>query len=210
MPQTHDLLAFAAIALGMVISPGPNMIYLISRSIAQGRLAGFISLFGVILGFVFYLCCAAFSITTLLLTIPFAYDTLRLAGAAYLLYLAWQTVHPGGRLPFQLRTLPNDSLRKLFLMGFLTNLLNPKIAVMYLSLLPQFIHPENGHILPQFLSLGGLQILISFCVNALIVLGATTVAGVLIRRPRLALAQRWLMGTVLSVFAVKILRESRP
>src|SRR5690606_26578030 len=131
------LLTFAAIALGMVLTPGPNMIYLISRSIAQGRIAGLISLGGVALGFVFYMLCAAFGITALVMAVPFAYDAIRIAGALYLVWLAWQAVRPGGSSPFEVRSLPRDGPRKLFLMGFLTNLLNPKIAVKYLSLLPQ-------------------------------------------------------------------------
>ena len=97
-------------------------------------MAGLISLGGVALGFVFYMLCAALGITALLMTVPFAYDALRIGGALYLLYLAWQALKPGGRSPFAVRDLPQDSPRKLFTMGFLTNLLNPKVAVMYLSL----------------------------------------------------------------------------
>ncbi|NIE81592.1 LysE family translocator [Asaia sp. As-1742] len=129
MPELESLLTFAAIALGMVLTRGPNMVYLISRSICQGRTAGLISLGGVALGFVFYMLCAAFGITALVLAVPYAYDTIRIAGALYLLWLAWQAVRPGGRSPFQVEDLPKDSPSKLTLIGFLTNLLNPKIAV---------------------------------------------------------------------------------
>ena len=87
----------------MVLTPGPNMIYLISRSITQGPQAGIVSLGGVALGFVFYMLCAAFGITALLFAVPYAYDALRLAGAAYLLWLAWQAVKPNGRSPFQVQ-----------------------------------------------------------------------------------------------------------
>src|SRR5436190_8220295 len=153
MPELSSLITFGFIALGMVLTPGPNMIYLVSRSISQGRVAGFISLGGVALGFVFYIVCAAFGITALVLAVPYAYDALRFGGAAYLLYLAWQAVKPGGRSPFQIRDLPKDSPKKLFTMGFVTNLLNPKIAVMYLSLLPQFISPDHGSVLAQSLML---------------------------------------------------------
>ena len=90
MPEISHLIAFAAVALAMVLSPGPNMIYLVSRTICQGRGAGMISLGGVALGFVFYMFCAAFGITAFVLAVPFAYDALRFAGAAYLLWLAWQ------------------------------------------------------------------------------------------------------------------------
>ncbi|KAG1274419.1 hypothetical protein G6F65_010474 [Rhizopus arrhizus] len=108
MPATSDLLAFALISLGMVLTPGPNMIYLVSRSICQGRRAGLISLGGVALGFVFYMLCAALGITALLMTVPLAYDALRIGGALYLLYLAWQALKPGGRSPFAVRDLPPD------------------------------------------------------------------------------------------------------
>src|ERR1700754_891963 len=112
MPTTTTILAFALVSLGMVLTPGPNMIYLISRSITQGWGAGLISLGGVALGFVFYMLCAAFGITALVFAVPFAYDALRFAGAAYLFYLAWQTLKPKGRSPFQVKNLPPDGPRK--------------------------------------------------------------------------------------------------
>jgi threonine/homoserine/homoserine lactone efflux protein len=185
------------------------MVYLISRSISQGRTAGLISLGGVALGFVFYMLCAAFGITALVLAVPYAYDTIRIAGALYLLWLAWQAVRPGGRSPFQVKDLPMDSARKLFLMGFLTNLLNPKIAVMYLSLLPQFIDPGHGSVLGQALVLGATQIAISVLVNAVIALSAGSLAMFLTRHPSFAMVQRWIMGTVLAALAVRMATEAR-
>ena len=209
MPEPSNLLAFALISLGMVLTPGPNMIYLISRSICQGRGAGLISLAGVAMGFVFYMLCAALGITALVMAVPFAYDALRIGGALYLLYLAWQALRPGGRSPFQVRDLPADSPRRLFMMGFLTNLLNPKIAVMYLSLMPQFIEPGHGSVLLQSLVLGGTQIAISVTVNALIAVMAGSIAVFLAGRPVWQQVQRWLMGTVLAALAVRMLAEGR-
>ena len=209
MPDTASLIAFAAIALGMVLTPGPNMVYLVSRSISQGRMAGLISLGGVALGFVFYMLCAAFGITALIMAVPYAYDTLRLMGALYLLYLAWQALRPGGRSVFELRELPKDSPRRLFAMGFLTNLLNPKIAVMYLSLLPQFIRADQGSVLAQSLVQGSTQIAISVSVNALIALAAGSVAVFLAGRPAWLKWQRWLMGTVLAALALRLVTEAR-
>ncbi|MEK9212853.1 LysE family translocator [Sphingomonas sp. 2378] len=203
------MLTFAAIALGMALTPGPNMVYLISRSICQGRTAGLISLGGVALGFVFYMLCAAFGITALVLAVPYAYDAVRIVGALYLIWLAWQAVRPGGRSPFQVRDLPVDSPRKLFLMGFLTNLLNPKIAVMYLSLLPQFIDPARGSVLGQALVLGSVQIILSVGINALIAVSAASIAIFLTQRPTFALIQRWVMGTVLAALAVRMATEAR-
>src|SRR5712675_2418509 len=209
MPQASSLLAFALISLGLVLTPGPNMIYLISRSITQGRAAGLVSLCGVALGFVFYMLCAAFGVTALLFAVPYAYDALRLGGALYLLWLAWQVLKPNGRSPFQVRELPADSPRKLFAMGFVTNLLNPKIAMLYLALLPQFIDPARGSVLTQSLALGSIQIAISVSVNAMIALAAGSIALFLGARPTWLLLQRWLMGTVLAGLALRMAFEAK-
>jgi threonine/homoserine/homoserine lactone efflux protein len=209
MPDTTQLAAFALICLGMVVTPGPNMIYLISRSIAQGRMAGLISLGGVALGFVVYMLSAAFGITALLFAVPYAYDALRIGGALYLMWLAWQALRPGGRSPFQVRNLPHDRPRKLFGMGFLTSLLNPKIAMLYLALLPQFIDPAAGSVLAQSVLLGSMQIAISLSVNALIAIAAGSIAVFLRTRPFWSLVQRWLMGTMLAGFALRMALEGR-
>jgi threonine/homoserine/homoserine lactone efflux protein len=145
----------------------------------------------------------------LLIAVPFAYDALRFGGALYLLYLAWQAVKPGGRSPFQVRDLPIDSPRKLFTMGFVTNLLNPKIAVLYLSLLPQFIDPSNGSVLGQSLVFGIVQIMLSITVNSTVAMTAGSIALFLARKPAWLLMQRWLMGTVLAGLAVRMATEAR-
>jgi threonine/homoserine/homoserine lactone efflux protein len=209
MPEPTTLLAFALIVVGMVLTPGPNMIYLISRSLSQGPTAGLISLGGVALGFVFYALAAAFGITAIVFAVPYAYDVLRFCGALYLLWLAWQAIRPGGRSPFQVRELRPDSPRKLFLMGFMTNLLNPKIAVLYLSLLPQFVDPDRGSVLAQLLTLGAVQIVISVAGNATIALTAGSVSAFLAGRPVWVLVQRWLMGLVLVGLAVRMVTEAR-
>lgn len=209
MPELKNLLTFALIALGMVLTPGPNMIYVVSRSVTQGSVAGLISVAGVALGFIFYMLCAAFGITAIVFAIPYAYDALRLVGAGYLLFLAWQAVKRDGRSPFEIRDLAIDRPQKLFLMGFLTNLLNPKIALLYLSLLPQFIDLSIGSIFLQSLCLGMTQIIISVSVNAFIALTAGSVAMFLKTRPIWARVQRWIMGTVLAGLAVKMAMESR-
>ncbi|MFN3523463.1 MAG: LysE family translocator [Phenylobacterium sp.] len=209
MTALSNHLAFAAVALGMVLTPGPNMAYLVSRSICQGRAAGLISLGGVALAFVVYVFAAALGITALVFAVPLAYDALRIAGACYLGWLAWQALKPGGRSPFQVRELKPDSPRRLFAMGFLTNLLNPKAAVLYLSLLPQFIRPQAGGVLMQSLALGFTQIAISVAVNALIVLAAGSIAAFLAGRPFWAAVQRWIMGTVLAGLAVRMATEAR-
>ncbi|WP_267421400.1 LysE family translocator [Methylobacterium sp. GC_Met_2] len=208
MPDLGNYLAFALISLGMALTPGPNMAYLISRSIAQGRTAGLISLGGILAGHIVYMVCAALGLTALLIAIPYAYNAVRLAGAFYLLYLAWQAVRPNGRSPFKVHALPKDSPRKLFVMGLLTNLLNPKIAVLYLSLLPQFIDPANGSVLAQALVFCGTQLAVSVGMNAIFVVSAGTIAVFFIQRPLWSTVQRWLMGTVLAALAIRMAAEA--
>lgn len=209
LPTTSTLIAFALVCLGLALTPGPNMIYLVSRSICHGRSAALISLCGTGLGFLVYMLAAALGITALLFAVPLAYDGLRITGAVYLLYLAWQALRPGGRSPFQVRNLPMDSPRKLIAMGFFTNLFNPKVAMLYLSLLPQFIDPARGSVLTQSLVLGALQIVIGVSINALIATAAGTIAGFLGTRPAWMLVQRWLMGTVLAGLGLRMVFESR-
>lgn len=209
MVPLNDLLLFAGAALLMVLTPGPNMIYLISRSICQGRKAGVISLLGVILGFLVHMFAAALGITALFLAIPVAYDLLKWAGAVYLLYLAWQTVRPGARSPFEARQLTADPPSRLLLMGFLTNVLNPKIAVFYLSIFPQFVSPEHGSVFQQSILLGLTQISVSFTVNLVIALFAGSLSAWLVGRPRWLETQRYVMGSVLAGLAVRLVSEQR-
>ena len=204
-----SLIGFALVALGMVLTPGPNMIYLVSRSVCQGPRAGLISLAGIALGFVVYMLCAAFGLTAIALAVPFAYDALRIAGALYLVWLAWQAVRPRGRSPFRVRGLSADRPFRLLTTGLMTALLNPKIAVLYMTLLPQFIAPERGSVLRQALMLGSTQIAVSVTVNTLITLSAGSIAAFLARKPGWAVVQRWLMATVLGGLAIRMATEAQ-
>lgn len=209
MPEAKTWIAFTLVCLGMALTPGPNMLYLVSRSICQGRWAGIVSLVGTAAGFVVYLVCAALGITALLMAAPIAYDILRFGGALYLAWLAWQAIRPGGASPFQVRALPKDSPAKLITMGFVTNILNPKAAMLYLSLLPQFIRPEHGGVFTQSLALGLTQITVSLTINGIICLMAGGIATFLAARPSFAVIQRWLMATVLGGLAVRMATEAR-
>ena len=209
MISLSSWLAFATVALAMVLTPGPNMAYLMSRSICQGREAGMISLGGIATGFGVYVLLTSLGITALFLAVPFAYDALRLAGAGYLAWLAWNALRPGGVSPLQARSLAIDPPHRLFGMGFLTSVLNPKIAMLYLSLFPQFIDPARGSVLAQSLQLGVTQIVISVSVNSIIVFTAGSLAVFLSSRPLWARAQRWIMGTVLGFLAVRMAFDSR-
>ncbi|WP_413803737.1 LysE family translocator [Streptomyces iranensis] len=204
MIELSGVLGVTVVALGMVLTPGPNMIYLVSRSITQGRRAGMISLGGVALGFMLYLVATNVGLSVVFLAVPELYVAVKLAGAAYLGYLAWKALKPGGISVFDPQNVPHDSPRRLFTMGLMPNLLNPKIAIMYLSLIPQFIDMDKGHVLLQGLTLGSVQIVVSVAVNLTIVLAAGAIALFLSRRPSWLSVQRYVMGTVLGALAISL------
>lgn len=204
MIPLSDLLVFIIAAFGLVITPGPNMIYLISRSISQGKQAGMISLAGVIVGFLFHVIMVSFGLTAILMAVPFAYSLLKWLGVCYLLYLAWNAIKPGSKSFFETTTLEDDSNFKLFQMGFLTNVLNPKIAVFYMSFFPQFIKPEYGNVLLQNFQLGFTQMTVSFTVNFMIVMFASKIAFWFGSRPTWIKIQKWFMAGILSSLALKL------
>ena len=209
MIPASELAWFALAALIMVLTPGPNMIYLVSRSLSQGRRAGVTSLFGVAAGFLMHMFAAAAGLTAVFMAVPVAYELLRWLGAAYLLWLAWQAIRPGARSPFEVRPMATDSPGRLFFMGFMTNALNPKIAMFYLSVFPQFVRPGHGSVFAQSVVLGCTQIAVSLAVNFLIILAAARLAAWFARNPLWQAVQRWFMGLVLGGLAVRLALEER-
>lgn len=209
MISLQSFAIFVAAALVLAITPGPNMIYLVSRSLCQGRTAGIMSWAGVVLGLSVHMLSAAVGLTALFMAIPIGYELLKIAGALYLAWMAWQAVRPGARSPFEARDLPPETPRKLFTMGLLTSILNPKVAVFYLSVLPQFVDPAQGSVLTQSLLLGATQVSIGASVNLLVTLTAARIAAWLARHPLWMAVQRYVMGLVLGALAVKLLGQQR-
>jgi threonine/homoserine/homoserine lactone efflux protein len=204
MVSLASLIGVAAVSLGMVLTPGPNMMYLVSRSITQGRRAGLVSLGGVAIGFLIYLTATNLGLSVLFVEVPELYLAIKIAGACYLGWMAWKALRPGGVSVFRPVELAPDSPRRLFLMGLMTNLLNPKAAVLYLTLIPQFVKPSLGHVAVQGFLLGAVQIAISLSVNLMILLAAGSIAVFLARRPTWLKMQRYFMGTVLGLLAIKL------
>jgi threonine/homoserine/homoserine lactone efflux protein len=207
LPSADILLVFAALSLGLAVTPGPNMVYLVSRSLAQGTGAGMVSLAGCQAGSLAIMLCAAAGITAALLAIPYAWDALRLGGAAYLLWLAWQSVRPGGQPVFAPRPMPREPAVRLFSVGFATAALNPKVALFYMAVLPPFIDPGRGDAFLQAAVLGAVQVAICTGFDALLVFGAASVARFLGTRPGWMAVQRWVLGAALGLLAVKLASE---
>jgi threonine/homoserine/homoserine lactone efflux protein len=211
MVSSGAVVGILVLALVLVLTPGPNMMYLVSRTLTQGRRAGVISLAGVAVGFLVYLTATNLGLAAVFVAVPELYLSVRIAGAAYLLWLAYKTLRPGGVSVFEPAADPRagvDSPRRLFAMGLMTNLLNPKVAVLYLSLIPQFERPARGHLVWQGFELGLLQITVALIGNLTILVTAAAIARGLRRRPTWLRMQRYVMGTVLGALAIKLLTDS--
>ncbi|MGL1886764.1 MAG: LysE family translocator [Reichenbachiella sp.] len=204
MIPINDLLLFGLASLIMVLSPGPNMIYLISRSLSQGKKAGVVSLIGVMCGFLFHILMVSFGLTAILFAVPYAFIVVKFLGVGYLLYLAYKTVTSENKIFDAEQNLKIDKPLKLFNIGLMTNVLNPKMAVFYLSFFPQFIVPEYGSILSQSFQLGIIQIVISFSINFLIVISAAKMANWFSKKPIWLRIQKWFMASILTGLAVKM------
>lgn len=209
MPSLDNFLLFLAASVLLVLTPGPNLLYLISRTLCQGRAAGLVSLAGTTTGFLVHILAAALGLSAVFVAVPVAYDALRWAGAAYLVYLAWDAVRPGSGGVFAPRELPAAGPGRLFRMGLLTSILNPKVALFYLALFPQFVEPARGSVLTQSLVLGATQIVVAVIGDTLFVLAAAAVARWLAERPSWATVQRWVQGGVFVAIAAKLALDDR-
>jgi threonine/homoserine/homoserine lactone efflux protein len=171
----HTWLLFCAACAALVATPGPNVAYLVSRSVAQGRAAGFASLAGTFSGSGLHVVAAALGLSALLLGVPLAYQGVRWAGAIYLACLAWATwsstqdTHDSNAHPVRL------ARGHLFRQGFLTGVLNPKVAAFQLAFFPQFLSPSRGSLLAQSLVLGATQLAIALVGDSLWILAAAGV-----------------------------------
>jgi len=195
--------AVGLVSLGLVVTPGPNMMYLVARSLGQGLRAGMTSLAGVVAAFACYLGLTAAGLSVVFATVPALYLVVKVLGAAYHAWLAWGVLR-GRRSVLSSHDVAPDSPRRLMAMGFLTCILNPKIALMYAALLPQFVDTERGSTGQQIVLLGLVQIVVATTVNAGWVLLAGRIRSTLQQRPAAERATRYVVGLLLGGFAVHL------
>jgi threonine/homoserine/homoserine lactone efflux protein len=209
MPSLESLALFAAASVLLALTPGPNLLYLVSRTLCQGRRAGIVSLAGTSLGFFVHLIAAALGLSAVFLAVPLLYDLVRYAGAAYLLWLAWGALRQKSGDLFAPRDLPQESPARLFRVGLATSILNPKVALFYLALLPQFVDASRGSVFGQSVLLGLVQIAIGIASDLCFVLAAAHAARWLARRPLWSAVQRWILGGVFAAIACKLAFDAR-
>jgi threonine/homoserine/homoserine lactone efflux protein len=211
LPEFMDsskLALFVLATAGLAFLPGPNTTLTISRSISQGRLAGVKVLLGIEAGFLVHLIAVSTGFTALLVAVPAAYTAMRTAGCAYLLYIAYRII----RTPNTWRidsSLARESTRRLVASGFLSNVLNPKAAMFYLSVFPQFLTPGSSSILSQILTLGVVHIVVSSACNLIYIMASGSLALVVRKHPIWERCQRWLFGTLIGFFALEVLLPRR-
>jgi threonine/homoserine/homoserine lactone efflux protein len=209
MPSLDDLALFAVASALLALTPGPNLLYLVSRTLCQGRRAGIVSLAGTSLGFLAHVLAAALGLSVMFVSVPLLYDVVRYAGAGYLLWLAWTAIRQRGAGIFESASLPEESPARLFRVGLVTSILNPKLALFYLALLPQFVEPSRGSVFAQSMVLGLIQIVIGVVSDLAFVLAAARIAGWLARRPVWSAIQRWILGGVFAAIALRLALEER-
>jgi threonine/homoserine/homoserine lactone efflux protein len=202
-------LLFCLACVALVATPGPSIVYLVSRTLAQGRAAGFVSLFGTSTGFAVHALAAAFGLSALLAAVPIAYDAVRWLGAAYLAWLAVATWR--ARNDVAPDAAPADlPVAQLFRQGLLTALLNPKVALFQLAFFPQFVTPADGSVLVQSLLLAATQLAIVVAGDSLFVMAAASVRRWFSLRPGWGRWTRRALAGVFAALAARLVWQDRP
>jgi threonine/homoserine/homoserine lactone efflux protein len=198
-----SLLLFMLATLTLNVTPGPDMLYVIARSVSQGRPAGIVSALGIAGGCVVHTLAVAFGLAGVMLAVPMAYEIVRYAGAAYLVYLGLRTLLNRREATAEAAIMP-DSLTAIFLQGVLTNVLNPKVALFFLAFLPQFTDASRGSVAAQIVFLGALFITSGTIVNVAVALAASY-TGVRLRRHRGSPPIfRWITGSVFLGLGIRL------
>jgi threonine/homoserine/homoserine lactone efflux protein len=211
MPSNHSILLFMIAALALNLSPGPSILYILSRSIAQGRAAGLVSVLGLATATLTHAAAMALGLSAILLYSPLAFAVVKYLGAAYLIYLGIGALFSRGAFATAAaRRAAPLSLGAVYRQGVVTDLLNPKVALFFVSFLPQFVDPVAGSPTLQILFFGLLFHVTGVPVNLVVALVGGRFATLLARRPGWARIQNWIAGTVLVGLGLRLaLSEQR-
>ncbi|MCL6264079.1 LysE family translocator [Craterilacuibacter sp. RT1T] len=199
---------FLAACLVLAATPGPDMLLISSRSLSQGPAAGFVTLLGIQLGTYCHALAVALGLSQLVLAVPLAFEVVKLSGAAYLLFLAYKAIRAPAAAGAGRCEAARYGLPRLFAQGLLTNLLNPKMALFMLALLPQFLSFSDGYVVGQALLLTSLLNGVGLVVNGVVIL----LAGRLRQRFAASSGRRWpqyLLGSVFATLALRLALSER-
>ena len=177
-------LDFLITTLIVVVSPGTGVLYTLAAGLSRGPRASIVAAFGCTLGIVPHMAAAVLGLAALLHTSALAFHTLKYAGVAYLLYMAWQTLKEHGTLRIETENSPRSNAR-VIVQAILINILNPKLSIFFFAFLPQFVDVRETHPLPRMLELSGIFMALTFIVFVLYGLFAAAVRNQIISRPRI-------------------------
>ena len=194
MPDLSALLLFAAASFAIAIVPGPAVLYIVARSVNQGRLAGIVSMLGIEFGNFFHIAAAAFGLSALLMSSAIAFSIVKYLGAAYLIYLGIRTLLTRDEVQPD-RPVKSDSLKRIFFQGVVVNIFNPKAALFYFAFLPQFVDSSKSTV-PQILILVCLFVAIATLSDGLYALIAGSIGQLLRGNLCFLRAQRYFSGSV--------------
>lgn len=195
MPDLSTLTVFVIAASVLLITPGPAVLYIVTRSIDQGRIAGIVSVLGIAVGTLFHIAAAAFGLSTLLVSSAFAFNLVKYAGAAYLIYIGVRKLIVREELQAQ-STKTNKKLSRIFYEGIFVNLLNPKTGLFFFAFLPQFVNVHRGNVTSQILVLGLIFIIMGVTSDGLYAVLSGSLGHWLKGNLRFLRAQRYFAGTV--------------
>ncbi|MBD0380775.1 LysE family translocator [Paenibacillus sedimenti] len=190
------------------ITPGSDTLYILGRSLAQGRAAGMMSVFGIISGAIVHTVLAAYGLSLILMKSALAFQLIKWIGAAYLIYMGIKALRSKSDAS-GMKQMERTANRKIYMQGFLTNLLNPKVALFYLAFLPQFVSADNSYGAIPFLILGLTFITTGTLWCCLIVLG-TELASRRLRSGSMAKYLNKLTGIIFIALGIKLLRTVKP
>ena len=203
MLDTSSLAVFVVASLALLLLPGPAVLYIVARSVSQGRVSGFVSAFGVALGSLVHVIAAAMGLSALLLSSVMAFTIVKYLGAIYLIYLGIMTLRSPEK-SFADTSIENKSLGKIFRQGIVVNILNPKTALFFFAFLPQFVTPDASPIALQILLLGGIFISLGIITDSLYAFGAGTLGSWLKEAPAFPKVQKYLSGTIYILLGLMI------
>ena len=203
VPDLPVLAAFVVASVVLGITPGPDMTFFLSKTVAQSRAAGFTAFSGASVGIFIHSVLVAAGLSAVLAASATAFMLLKFVGAAYLAYLAYDAVRHGSSLSLDRKAKP-ETLRSIFLKGLLVNLLNPKVIIFFVTFLPQFVSADDPHAAAKMLFLGLTFMLVNIPVCSTFILAADRIALLLKGSSRAARFVDWLFAGVLGAFAMRL------
>ena len=195
MPEPSTLAVFVLAAVALLVTPGPAVLYIVARSVEQGRWAGLVSALGVHVGTLVHVAAAALGLSALLVSSALAFDIVKYLGALYLMYLGIRRLLTSDAAAAASAAAPR-SLRRLFAQGIVVNILNPKTALFFLAFLPQFADPSRGQLGLQILGLGLMFVALGVVSDGLYAVLAGTAGGWLKQGGRFLRVERYVTGGV--------------